>query len=109
MRELGVRMKFTPLQENLAGRRVVMVDDSIVRGTTTGQIVRLLRDAGRRAKSTCGSARRRSSGPASTASTWRTASELIAAHRTVEEIRRAHRRRQPGLSQPAGRHSAPSA
>jgi amidophosphoribosyltransferase len=46
LRELGVRMKYQPLTENLAGRRVVMVDDSIVRGTTTGQIVRLLRDAG---------------------------------------------------------------
>src|SRR5262249_39728951 len=45
-RELGVRMKFTPLRENLEGRKVVMVDDSIVRGTTTGQIVRLLKDAG---------------------------------------------------------------
>jgi amidophosphoribosyltransferase len=45
-RELGVRMKFTPLHENLKGRKVVMVDDSIVRGTTTGQIVRLLKDAG---------------------------------------------------------------
>jgi amidophosphoribosyltransferase len=46
MRELGVRMKLNPLRENLAGRRVVMVDDSIVRGTTTGQIVRLLKEAG---------------------------------------------------------------
>jgi amidophosphoribosyltransferase len=46
MRELGVRMKLSALKENLAGRRVVMVDDSIVRGTTTGQIVRLIRDAG---------------------------------------------------------------
>jgi amidophosphoribosyltransferase len=45
-RELGVRMKYTPLKENLAGRRVVMVDDSIVRGTTTGPLVKLLRDAG---------------------------------------------------------------
>jgi amidophosphoribosyltransferase len=45
-RELGVRMKFTPLRDNLEGRNVVMVDDSIVRGTTTGQIVRLLKDAG---------------------------------------------------------------
>jgi amidophosphoribosyltransferase len=46
IRELGVRMKYTPLKENLAGRRVVMVDDSIVRGTTTGPLVKLLRDAG---------------------------------------------------------------
>jgi amidophosphoribosyltransferase len=46
MRELGVRMKLSALKENLAGRRVVLVDDSIVRGTTTGQIVKLIRDAG---------------------------------------------------------------
>jgi amidophosphoribosyltransferase len=46
LREMGVRMKLSPLKENLAGRRVVMVDDSIVRGTTTGQIVRLLKEAG---------------------------------------------------------------
>lgn len=46
MRERGVRMKLSPLKENLAGKRVVMVDDSIVRGTTTGQIVKLIREAG---------------------------------------------------------------
>ncbi len=46
IRDLGVRMKFTPLKESIAGRRVVMVDDSIVRGTTTGDRVRLIRDAG---------------------------------------------------------------
>jgi len=46
MRELGVKMKLSALKENLAGRRVVMVDDSIVRGTTTGQIVKLIREAG---------------------------------------------------------------
>ncbi|MBI2844139.1 MAG: amidophosphoribosyltransferase [Armatimonadetes bacterium] len=46
MRDLGVRMKLTPLKENLAGRRVVMVEDSIVRGTTTGQTVKMIRDAG---------------------------------------------------------------
>ncbi|HOQ27460.1 MAG TPA: amidophosphoribosyltransferase [Armatimonadota bacterium] len=48
LRELGIRMKLTPLTETLAGKRVVMVDDSIVRGTTTRRIVRLLRDAGAR-------------------------------------------------------------
>jgi amidophosphoribosyltransferase len=48
LRELGVKMKLTPLRENLAGRRVVVVDDSIVRGTTTGPEVRLLREAGAR-------------------------------------------------------------
>jgi amidophosphoribosyltransferase len=46
LRERGVRMKYQPLTENLAGKRIVMVDDSIVRGTTTGKIVKLLRDAG---------------------------------------------------------------
>jgi len=46
MRDLGVRMKLTPLKETLAGRRVVMVEDSIVRGTTTGAIVKMLREAG---------------------------------------------------------------
>ncbi len=39
-------MKLAPLRENLLGRRVVVVDDSIVRGTTTRQQVKLLRDAG---------------------------------------------------------------
>jgi len=46
MRELGVKMKLTPLKETLAGRRVVMVDDSIVRGTTIGPTIKMIRDAG---------------------------------------------------------------
>lgn len=46
LRELGVRMKLTPLEEHIKGQRVVLVDDSIVRGTTTKQIVRLLFEAG---------------------------------------------------------------
>lgn len=46
MRELGVRMKLTPLVEHIEGRRVVLVDDSIVRGTTTKQIVKLLFESG---------------------------------------------------------------
>lgn len=46
LRELGVRMKLSPLEDNLAGQRVVLVDDSIVRGTTTNQIVKMVRDAG---------------------------------------------------------------
>lgn len=47
-RELGVRNKFNPLPEVLSGKRVVVVDDSIVRGTTTPRIVALLRKAGAR-------------------------------------------------------------
>jgi len=46
MRELGVRMKLTPLRETLAGRRVVMVEDSIVRGTTIGPTVKMIKEAG---------------------------------------------------------------
>jgi amidophosphoribosyltransferase len=48
MRSLGVQLKFNPIVENLENRRVVVVDDSIVRGTTTPRIVRLLRQAGAR-------------------------------------------------------------
>jgi amidophosphoribosyltransferase len=46
MRALGVRMKLNPLRENLVGKRVVVIDDSIVRGTTQKQLVRMLREAG---------------------------------------------------------------
>lgn len=46
MREIGVRMKLTPLVEHIEGKRVVLVDDSIVRATTTTQIVRLMFEAG---------------------------------------------------------------
>ncbi len=46
LRRIGVAMKFNPLPANLAGRRVVLVDDSIVRGTTSGPLVELLRKAG---------------------------------------------------------------
>lgn len=46
MRERGVRMKLTPLREHIEGKRIVLVDDSIVRATTTKQIVKLLFEAG---------------------------------------------------------------
>lgn len=46
LRRLGVAMKFGALSEEVAGRRVVLIDDSIVRGNTIGPIIRLLRDAG---------------------------------------------------------------
>jgi len=47
-RDFGVRVKFNPVREILAGKRVVVVDDSIVRGTTSRKLVRLLRGAGAR-------------------------------------------------------------
>lgn len=46
LRERGVRLKLNALRDVVAGKRLVMVDDSIVRGTTSEQIVTLLRDAG---------------------------------------------------------------
>ncbi len=46
MRDLGVRLKLNAVAEAVAGKRVIMVDDSIVRGTTSKQIVNMLRDAG---------------------------------------------------------------
>jgi amidophosphoribosyltransferase len=46
LRKVGIQLKFNPLVDNLEGKRVVLVDDSIVRGNTSGPIVRLLRDAG---------------------------------------------------------------
>ena len=46
IRDRGVALKFNALSENLAGRRVVMIDDSLVRGTTAGPLVKLIRDAG---------------------------------------------------------------
>ena len=46
IREVGVRLKFNPLPELLEGRRVIMVDDSIVRGTTNPPAVAMLRKAG---------------------------------------------------------------
>ncbi len=46
IRELGVQLKFNPLSRIIAGKRLVVVDDSIVRGTTTPRVVNLLRKAG---------------------------------------------------------------
>ena len=46
MRSLGVRMKLNPLTDNIAGKRLVVVDDSIVRGTTTRAMIGMLRAAG---------------------------------------------------------------
>lgn len=46
MRESGIRMKLNPLKDVLAGKRILIVDDSIVRGTTSRKLVKALRDAG---------------------------------------------------------------
>jgi amidophosphoribosyltransferase len=46
MREAGIRMKLNPLKDVLVGKRVIIIDDSIVRGTTSRKLVKALRDAG---------------------------------------------------------------
>ncbi len=46
LRQQGIRLKLNPMRHALAGKRIVVVDDSIVRGNTTKQLVALLRDAG---------------------------------------------------------------
>jgi amidophosphoribosyltransferase len=47
-RDLGVKLKLNPVRSLIEGQRVVLVDDSIIRGTTSRKIVRLVRDAGAR-------------------------------------------------------------
>jgi amidophosphoribosyltransferase len=86
LRDLGVKLKFNPLQPVLEGKRVVLVDDSIVRGTTTPQVVKLLKKAGAK------EVHMRICAPpichpcffgVDMATRW----ELLAARKSVEEIR----------------------
>jgi amidophosphoribosyltransferase len=86
MRDLGVKMKFNPLPDILHDKRVVLVDDSIVRGTTTPKVINLLRKAGAK------EVHMRVCAPpirhpcffgVDMASRW----ELIAAHKTVDEVK----------------------
>ena len=86
MRSRGVHLKFNPVIENLNQQRVVVVDDSIVRGTTTPRIVQLLREAG------AAEVHMRVSSPPIMHPCYlgvdmATYDELIAANHTVEEIR----------------------
>jgi amidophosphoribosyltransferase len=48
IRDFGVRLKLNPVRNLLEGKRVVLVDDSIIRGTTSRKIVRIVREAGAR-------------------------------------------------------------
>ena len=52
-RDAAVKLKLSPVRSVVAGKSVIMVDDSIVRGTTSGKIVRLLRNAGAREIHVC--------------------------------------------------------
>ncbi|MFQ5878956.1 MAG: amidophosphoribosyltransferase [Dehalococcoidia bacterium] len=87
IRELGVHLKFNPMREVLDGQRVVVVDDSIVRGTTTPRVVELLRRAGAREvhMRICAPPIRH---PCYFGIDMATQWELIAAQKSVDEIRR---------------------
>jgi amidophosphoribosyltransferase len=86
LRKHGLRMKFNPLPEIVEGRSLVVVDDSIVRGNTTRQIVQMLRDAGAR------EVHMRISAPpimhpCHYGVDMSTREEMVAHGRTVEEVR----------------------
>lgn len=85
LREQGVKMKLSPVRGIVEGKRVVMIDDSIIRGTTSMRIVRMLKEAGAKEVHV-----RIASPPAKNPCFYgidmSTREELIAANRTVEEI-----------------------
>ncbi len=87
IRDFGVKLKLNPVRHLLEGRRVVLVDDSIVRGTTSRKIVRMVRGAGAR------EVHLRISCPPTISPCYYgvdtpNSAELIAANHSVEEIRR---------------------
>jgi amidophosphoribosyltransferase len=86
IRDFGVRLKLNPVREILAGKSVILVDDSLVRGTTSQKIVRMVRNAGAR------EVHLRISCPPTISPCFYgvdtpTKRELIAANQSVEEIR----------------------
>ena len=87
-REKAVRMKLNPIREHLKGRSVVLVDDSIVRGTTSRRIIGIIRDAGAKEVHV------RIGSPAIKAPCYLgvdipTREELIAPYKTEEEVRKS--------------------
>jgi len=86
IRDLGVKLKFNPLPQMLDGKRLVVVDDSIVRGTTTPQVVKLLKRAGAKEvhMRICAPPIRY---PCFFGVDMATRRELIAAQKTIPEVR----------------------
>ncbi len=86
LRDLGVRQKFNPLVEVIQGKRLVVVDDSIVRGTTTPHVVNLLRKAGAKEvhMRVCAPPIKH---PCFMGVDMATSAELLAANNSLEEIR----------------------
>ena len=86
IRHFGVKVKLNPVRELIDGKRVVLVDDSIVRGTTSPKIVKMLRDAGAvevHVRISCPP----TAWPCHYGIDMPTREELIAANHSVEEIR----------------------
>jgi amidophosphoribosyltransferase len=86
LRERGVKLKLNPIPETIRGKRLVVIDDSIVRGTTTRQLVQVLREAGAaevHTRITCPPIQ----WPCFYGIDMSTRSELIASDLAVEEIR----------------------
>lgn len=86
LREQGVKMKLSPVRQVVSGKRVVMVDDSIVRGTTSRRIVKMLKEAGATEVHVVIASPPLVS-PCFYGVDISTDSELIATNRTVEEVR----------------------
>src|ERR1700758_794835 len=86
VRDFGVRLKLNAVRSLLEGKRVILIDDSIVRGTTSKKIVRMIRQAGAREvhmRISC----RPTISPCFYGVDTPSKKELIAANKTVEEIR----------------------
>jgi amidophosphoribosyltransferase len=88
LRDLGVKLKFNPMADVISGNRLVVVDDSIVRGTTTPQVISLLRRAGATEVHMCICAPPIRH-PCFFGVDMATRQELIAARKTVPEIAKA--------------------
>ena len=85
-RELAVRMKLNPVEEVVKGKRIVLIDDSIVRGTTSGLIVKILKEAGAKEVYMCVSSPAILY-PCHYGIDTSVRKELIAATKSIEEIR----------------------
>jgi amidophosphoribosyltransferase len=86
LRDFGVKLKLNPVRSLLEGKRIVLIDDSIIRGTTSAKIVRIVREAGAR------EVHMRVSCPPTISPCFYgidtpTRKELVAANHSVEEIR----------------------
>ena len=87
MRKKSVRQKLNAMSSEFKGKNVLLVDDSIVRGTTSSEIVQMARDAGR-AKVTFASAARPCAIPHVYGINMPSQHELVAHGRTIPEIAR---------------------